>query len=105
MHAGWRQYFKQRLKTSSKYFSVGVEFGLDTVQVSVLLKDKQSVRWIDSGEAIARRVEAVLKTLNSMRPSRKGVDIALLVGPDAEAARAQAFEDFGFPRIVGLCPE
>ena len=66
---------------------------------------KQSVRWIDSGEAIARRVEAVLKTLNSMRPSRKGVDIALLVGPDAEAARAQAFEDFGFPRIVGLCPE
>jgi MSHA biogenesis protein MshI len=46
MHAGWRQYFKQRLKKSSKFYSVGIEIGMDTIQVSVLLKDKESVRWV-----------------------------------------------------------
>lgn len=46
MHAGWRQYIKQRLKKPSKYYSVGLEFGIDSIQVSVLLKDKQSVRWV-----------------------------------------------------------
>lgn len=46
MHAGWRQYIKQRLKKPSKYFSVGIEFGIDSIQVSVLIKDKQAVRWV-----------------------------------------------------------
>ncbi len=46
MHAGWRQYIKQRLKKPSKYYSIGLEFGIDSIQVSVLLKDKQTVRWV-----------------------------------------------------------
>ena len=75
-----------------------------------LLKDelkasvKQSVQWIDSGEAIARRVEGVLKTLKVEQPKRTGEDIALLIGPDTDAARIQAFKDFGFMKVVGLCP-
>ncbi|GAB5381693.1 MAG: hypothetical protein Alis3KO_35760 [Aliiglaciecola sp.] len=46
MHAGWRQYFKQRLRKPSSYYSVGLEFGIDSIQVSVLRKDKESVRWV-----------------------------------------------------------
>lgn len=76
-----------------------------------LLKDelrasvRQSVQWIDSGAAIARRVKSVLQ--------ERGVDIAhgfnsadnaFLIGPDTGAARAQTFEDFGFARVIGLLP-
>ncbi|GAA0856524.1 MSHA biogenesis protein MshI [Aliiglaciecola litoralis] len=46
MHAGWRQYIKQRLKKPSKFYSVGIEFGIDSIQVSVLIKDKETVRWV-----------------------------------------------------------
>ncbi|GAC13794.1 type IV pilus biogenesis protein PilM [Aliiglaciecola lipolytica] len=46
MHAGWRQYLKQRLKTSSKFYSVGLEFKDDSIQVSVLLNDKQDIVWV-----------------------------------------------------------
>lgn len=46
MHAGWRQYIKQRLKTPSKYFSLGIEFGNEAVQVSVLSQEKNQIRWV-----------------------------------------------------------
>ncbi|WJG09699.1 MSHA biogenesis protein MshI [Aliiglaciecola sp. LCG003] len=46
MYAGWREYLKQHFKKPSKYFSIGIEFGIDAIQVSVLLKDKQGVRWV-----------------------------------------------------------
>ena len=64
---------------------------------------RQSVQWIDSGAAIARRVETVLANIEPratlMRP-----ETAFLIGPDAEAARVQAFADYGFTRTVGLVP-
>lgn len=46
MHAGWRQYIKQRLKTPSKYFSLGIEFGNEAVQVSVLSRENGEIRWV-----------------------------------------------------------
>jgi glutamate racemase len=76
-----------------------------------LLKDELSaaapkrVKFIDSGEAIARRVETVLGQINRLEPARAGSDIALLIGPDAEPARKEAFHKFGFKRVVGLLPK
>lgn len=73
-----------------------------------LLKDElsaaapQGVRWIDSGAAIARRVETVLSDIKSFKPLRTGPDPALLIGPNADAARAQAFHSYGFEKLVSL---
>jgi len=63
----------------------------------------QSVQWIDSGDAIARRVQSVLKGLE-LQPARKGPDLALLVGPETSPARITTFNDFGFERVVALMP-
>ncbi|MEP4891235.1 MAG: MSHA biogenesis protein MshI [Aliiglaciecola sp.] len=46
MHAGWREYLKQRLKTPSKFYSVGLEFGDDSIQVSVLTDEMQNITWV-----------------------------------------------------------
>ena len=63
----------------------------------------QSVQWIDSGDAIARRVRNVLKELDH-KPARQGPDIALLVGPETTRARIRTFNEFGFERVVALMP-
>jgi len=63
----------------------------------------QSVQWIDSGDAIARRVADVLKKLD-LKPARQGPDLALLVGPETSNARIKTFNDFGFERVVALMP-
>ena len=62
----------------------------------------QGVKFIDSGEAIARRVKTVLAQIKIFEQVRRGPDTALLIGPDAEPARKSAFQKFGFPRVVGL---
>lgn len=61
----------------------------------------QSVQWIDSGDAIARRVETVLKGL-TVKPPQGEPDTALLVGPETSPARIKTFNDFGFERVVAL---
>ena len=61
---------------------------------------RQSVAWVDSGEAIARRVETVLPGQGAGTPPQE--DTAFLVGPGAEAERRAAFAEFGFRRVVGL---
>jgi len=63
----------------------------------------QSVNWIDSGDAIARRVRNVLKDLK-LKPARQGPDVALLIGPPTTPARIRTFKDFGFERVVALMP-
>lgn len=65
---------------------------------------RQSVRWIDSGAAIARRVESVLKNITP-RTAPARPETAFLIGPNTDPARAQAFTDYGFRRTVGLMPE
>lgn len=64
---------------------------------------EENVQWIDSGEAIARRVDTVLSTLTPA-PSQKRPDTAFLIGPNAEANRVEAFQAFGFDKVVGLMP-
>lgn len=90
---------------------------IDTVVLACthfpLLKDALArcapshVKWIDSGAAIARRVEHLLdeqKNLVSTKP--KGPqDIAFFIGPQASSKRQSAFESFGFKKTIGLCPD
>jgi len=62
---------------------------------------KQSVKWIDSGAAIARRLETVLAELpQKALPTYE--QMAFLIGPDTDAVRARAFADYGFEKTVGL---
>jgi len=62
----------------------------------------KGVRWIDSGEAIARRTQSVLSDIKSLRPARLGPDIALLMGPNDDAVRRGAFQRYGFKRVASL---
>ena len=67
----------------------------------------QSVQWIDSGAAIAKRVETVLADLPLNKKARLSPEcdgIAFLIGPDTEDLREKAFTSFGFDRIIGLLP-
>jgi glutamate racemase len=62
---------------------------------------RQSVNWIDSGEAIARRLEAVLSDIET-RNLPVHDQTAFLIGPDTDDIRAKAFADYGFSRTIGL---
>jgi glutamate racemase len=64
----------------------------------------QSVKWIDSGAAIARRLSAVLSEIVA-RPLPDHPETAFLIGPDTDDARAKAFADYGFHRTIGLLPQ
>ena len=55
--------------------------------------------WVDSGSAIARRVDALLKDKTT---SRKDSDTAFIIGTDINSAKRAAFRDFGFDRLVSL---
>ncbi|MGB3456140.1 MAG: glutamate racemase [Litorimonas sp.] len=60
------------------------------------------VRWIDSGDAVARRVEDLLGGVSG--PGVAGDRTAYLTGPDADPERRKAFARFGFTRIVPDVP-
>ena len=66
------------------------------------------VSWIDSGEAIARRVKYLLDTSTPLKPPRdagnRRPNIAFLMGPDATSRRSAAFGAFGYDRVIGLLP-
>lgn len=72
-----------------------------------LLKDelrqavRQSVQWIDSGAAIAKRVRAVLE---DQEPVTRNVrdNLAFLIGPAAHPKRVKAFKDYGFQKTISL---
>lgn len=92
---------------------------LDTIVLACthfpLLKEElkaatsQSVTWVDSGEAIARRVETVLGDLK-LHPIKtkstrsKPQDIAFLVGQACDPIRKQAFITYGFNTVIALDP-
>lgn len=64
---------------------------------------RQTVQWIDSGAAIAKRVEVILEPIEKqLRPRRP--DTAFLIGPDAAPKRETAFRSFGFKQVIGLMP-
>ena len=65
---------------------------------------RQTINWIYSGEAIARRVQSLL----SKQPENRRMeppDCALLIGPPPGAARRKVFGEYGFYRVVGLYPD
>jgi glutamate racemase len=69
----------------------------------------QTVQWIDSGAAIARRTEAVLADLakiSSLKPAPDRNDTAFLIGPhpsgNRDQARKSAFGSYGFENVIGL---
>lgn len=74
-----------------------------------LLKDElaeithSKVSWVDSGAAIARRVETLLR--DRAHEGREDNDIALLIGPPTGTRRQAAFARYGFERVIGLMPE
>jgi len=62
---------------------------------------RQTVHWVDSGEAIARRLEVVLNDVpETIVPTH--VQMAFLVGHETDALRQQAFAAYGFSRTIGL---
>ena len=62
---------------------------------------RQSVNWIDSGEAIARRLDDVLSDITQrVLPTHE--QMAFLIGPKTDPIRAKAFADYGFTRTIGL---
>lgn len=60
------------------------------------------VAWIDSGEAVARRVGNLLDRITQFQACPPLSDTAFLTGPDDDPARRQAFAEHGFGRIVSL---
>ncbi len=71
----------------------------DELQASVT----QTVKWIDSGAAIARRLDDVLSDIpKRILPTHE--QTAFLIGPETDAIRAKAFSNYGFMRTVGLQP-
>ncbi|CAM3709677.1 glutamate racemase [Litorimonas haliclonae] len=64
---------------------------------------RQTVRWIDSGAAIAKRVDVILNSIEKQKRTVRA-DTAFLIGPVAETNRKAAFQSFGFDQIVGLVP-
>ena len=69
----------------------------DELQASV----RQSVKWIDSGAAIARRLDDVISDVNArLLPPHE--QIAFLIGPAPDPVRAKAFANYGFTRTIGL---
>ncbi len=64
----------------------------------------QSVQWIDSGEAIAKRAEDVVSRLTTLKGKNYGPDTALLLAPAVSPERQKTFANFGFKRVVPLMP-
>ena len=64
----------------------------------------QTVQWIDSGPAIARRVSAILSELGEGEARLPHPQTAFLIGPEAPPARKAAFARFGFPKVAALVP-
>jgi len=62
---------------------------------------RQSVNWIDSGEAIARRLDDVLSDITK-RELPTHTQTAFLIGPDTDPVRAKAFTDYGFTKTIGV---
>ncbi|WP_017932633.1 glutamate racemase [Robiginitomaculum antarcticum] len=64
---------------------------------------RQTINWVDSGQAIARRIKSLL--LELPKDSREEPpDCALLIGPEAAPARRRIFAQYGFGKVVGLYP-
>ena len=63
-----------------------------------------AVTWVDSGDAIARRVQSVMREMGlglSLQPARQ---TAFTTGADIGPTRQRIFRSYGFDRLVSLSP-
>ena len=60
------------------------------------------VSWVDSGKAIARRVETVLQAVKLKTVDSEARQYAFTTGEDIGAARQAIFKDYGFSRLLSL---
>ena len=70
------------------------------LETNLTAASPRPVIWVDSGEAIARRVESLLKNVAEDGGSRP--DTAFVIGDSVISARRDTFAVFGFPRVVPL---
>ena len=99
-----------RAALAAEIAPIFAELDVDTVVLACthfpLLRDElaaaapRPVAWVDSGEAIARRVESLLgEVRGEERP-----DTAFFIGDSVSEARRAAFAKYGFGRVVALPP-
>lgn len=89
-----------------------VKASVDTVVLACthfpLLKEEliaaspPGIHWIDSGEAIARRTETVISKITDFKNPRPGPDLALLIGPNDDKNRQNAFKSYGFKSVISV---
>lgn len=62
MRIGWRDYLTQRLKTSSKFFSVGIEWGIRELHIAVFTKQSEQLVWVKQASIAVDNWPHALKT-------------------------------------------
>ena len=92
-------------------FSGSFGSSIDTVVLACthfpLLKDElaaaspRNLKWIDSGQAIARRTQSILNQVQQS-PDPQYPQTAFLIGHKQNALRAQMFKSYGFEKCVAL---
>lgn len=60
------------------------------------------IQWIDSGEAVARRVDSLLSDVRNPRGYPPALATAFLTGPDDNPVRRDTFAAYGFKKLVSL---
>ena len=60
------------------------------------------VSWIDSGAAVARRVESLLSKMPPKAERLDHASTAFLTGPDRDLARRETFRQYGFSKLITL---
>jgi MSHA biogenesis protein MshI len=62
MQIGWREFIKRQFSQSSKFHSVGIEFGVNDFHVSTLKKVKGKLNWVKQYSAAIDDWQTKLKT-------------------------------------------
>ncbi|MFT6989352.1 MAG: MSHA biogenesis protein MshI [Paraglaciecola sp.] len=62
MQIGWREFIKDRFKKASKFYSVGIELGVNDFHVSTLQKIKGKVKWVKQDSLAVENWQTELKT-------------------------------------------
>jgi len=75
-------------------------FSLLKAELSKLAGD--GVTWVDSGAAIARRVETIAGDKAACASNMNQAQRAFTTGPDISAGRQAIFKEFGFSRLISL---
>ena len=62
MQIGWREYIKSRFRKTSKFHSIGIEFGTSHFHISTLQKIQGKLSWVKQHSAAIDNWQTTLKT-------------------------------------------